>query len=121
MDSAFLDVQSGCVEEPNAVQARPEPLDVEAAQDHGAARGVDDDAIRARHEHAGFEAFTRDRDRLGNRDSAEAAGIEDVDLAASGGFRDGAGERLAGRRAAARVDVVAHAGDPGPGSLRMSQ
>ena len=49
--------------------------------------------------------------------AAEAAGIEHADLAARSGLGDRAGEGLARRGAAARVDVVADAGDPGPGRL----
>ena len=60
-----------------------------------------------------------DSDRLGDGHGAEAAGIETVDLAACRGLRDGAGEGLAGSRAAARVGVVADAGNPSTGRLRM--
>ena len=62
-----------------------------------------------------------DGDRLGDGHAAEAARIEDVDLAAGGGLRDGAREGLAGRGAAARVGVVADARDPGPGRLGERQ
>ena len=62
-----------------------------------------------------------DGDRLGDRHRAEAGRIEAVDLAARGGLRDRAGEGLARRRAAARIDVVADAGNPGPGGLRVSR
>ena len=98
----------------------PAPVDREVAQDDRSfAAGVDDDAVRAGGEDAAGHAVAVDGDRLGDRDGAEAARIEDVDLAAGCGLRDRAGERLAGRRAAARVDVVADAGDPGAGRLRV--
>ena len=60
-----------------------------------------------------------DGDRLGDRHGAEAARIEHADFAVLGGLRDRARERLAGRGAAARVDVVADAGNPGPRRLRV--
>jgi len=123
VDCALLDVERAkAAEHLDTVQAGPEPFDVEAAQHHVAGRRrVDDDGVRAGHQHAGLKAFAGDGDRLGNRHSAEATGIEDVDLAAGGGLRDGARERLAGGRAAARVGVVADTGDPGPGRLRVSE
>src|SRR4029078_11479443 len=108
-------------EEVDAGEAGAEPLDVEAAQHDGVGReGVDDDAVRPRAQHAGLEAFRADGDRLRDGDGAEAARIEDVDLAARGGLRDRAGERLARRGAAARVRIVADAGNPGAGRLRVS-
>src|ERR1700732_460509 len=61
-----------------------------------------------------------DRDRLGDRHRAEAAGIEGIDLSAGRGFRDCPGECLARCGAAARIGVVADAGHPGAGCLRLS-
>ena len=40
---------------------------------------------------------------------------------AGGGLGDRAGKGLARRRAAARVDVIADAGDPGTSCLRVSR
>ena len=60
---------------------------------------------------------TVDGDRLGDRHGAKAARIEAIDLAAGGGLGNGAGERLARGGAAARIGVVADAGNPGAGRL----
>jgi hypothetical protein len=57
---------------------------------------------------------------FGDGDDTEAARIEDGDLAARGGLRDGAREGLAGGGAAAGVGIVADAGDPGASGLGMS-
>ena len=59
------------------------------------------------------DAYAADGDRLGDRDGAEAAGVEYRDLATFRGLRDRARERLAWRRAAARVDVVTDPRHPG--------
>src|SRR5262249_56667725 len=76
-------------------------------------RGVVDDApCPPGRENARRCADAADRDRLGDREGAESTRIQRVDLAAGGGLRDRARERLAGRRAAARVRVAPHAGDP---------
>ena len=46
-------------------------------------------------------------------------GSKHVDLAGRSGLGDGAGEGLARRGAAARIGVVADAGDPGARRLRV--
>src|SRR6185436_13565488 len=66
---------------------------------------------------AAFGAVGDDGDRLVDGDRAVAAGVEDADLAAGLGLVEGSRERLAGRRAAAGVVVVAGGGDPGAGDL----
>ena len=62
-----------------------------------------------------------DGDGLRNRYGSETAGIEDVDFTAGRCLGNSAGKRLAGRRAAARIGIVAHAGNPGSGRLRVSR
>ena len=51
---------------------------------------------------------------------AEAARIEHVDGAGRGCFRNRPSKRLARRRAAARIGVIANAGNPGACGLRLS-
>ncbi|MEI9886387.1 MAG: hypothetical protein WDN08_07760 [Rhizomicrobium sp.] len=76
--------------------------------------------IGAGNHNTGFAGtFAGDGHRLGDRDRAEAAGIERVDLAARSGLGNRAGESLARRRAAARIDVVTDAGNPSTRRLRL--
>ena len=85
--------------------------------DVGRGRHVDGDAVAAG-ERAALGIGAGDGHRLDDRHGAEAARIEAVDLAARGGLRDRAGEGLARRGAAARIDVVADARNPGASRLR---
>ena len=122
MDPAVDDVDLQSREDIDAIQSGSQPLDVEAFEDDRVGRPrADDDAIGAGHQYAGLEALRADRDRLGDGHGAEAAGIEHVDLAGRGGLGDRARKGLARRRAAARVGVVADAGDPGTSRLRVSR
>src|SRR5205814_4999014 len=121
VDLAIVDDQSLAGKKADAVEPRAGAIDVEAAKRDLVRRpGVHDDGIRAGNKHTRGYTFTGDRDRLRDRHAAEAAGIETVDFAARRGLRDRAGKGLAGRRAAARVGVVADPRDPGPGRLRLS-
>src|SRR5262249_38695550 len=87
--------------------------------DVGGCRG-NIEAVGARDQGRGdLAAAAIDGDRLGDGEAAEAARIERIDFAAVGGLRDRAGPSLARRRAAARIDVVADAGDPGARGLRV--
>ena len=72
-------------------------------------------------ERSALRIMAVDGHRLGDRHGAVAARIQAVDLAARGGLRDRAGEGLARRRAAARIDVVADAGHPGAGGLSLGR
>src|SRR5581483_2076099 len=90
---------------------------LDAAQDDADPGAGDDDAVAAGREDRAQGPAAIQGDRLGDGHRAEPAGIKAVDLAARGGLRDGAGKRLARRGAAARVDVVADAGNPGAGGL----
>src|SRR5436190_4196222 len=101
----------------DAVDAgRAEAVDADPAKDDRVAgiagRQIDDDAVEAGVGDAGNLAVAADRDRLRDRDGAETARIEHVDLAARGGLADRAREGLAGRGAAARIGIVADAGHP---------
>ena len=71
----------------------------------------------SRDQHAGFETFRGDSDRLGDRDCAEATRIEDVNLSQGRGFGDGARESLAWRSATAWIRIVTDARNPGAGCL----
>src|SRR5262245_12216101 len=62
---------------------------------------------------------TIDRDRLRDRDGAEPAGVEAIDLAAGGGLGNRAGKGLARRHPAAGVRIVADTRYPGPRSLSL--
>src|SRR5262249_54276935 len=107
-------------EEPDSVDAGAKALDIEATQDDiiiGARLNYD--SIGAGHENARFESLGADRDRLGDRDGAEAAGIQNVDFAAGRGLRDRAREGLAWRGAATRIGIVTDAGNPSAGRLRL--
>src|SRR5437016_5783646 len=118
-DLRLVDVQDPARDELDAVGTGADALDVKSADGHdGGARGaaagvVDVDAGGAGRKHAGDHTFALDGDRLGDGHGTEAARIQAVDLAAGGGLGDGAREGLAGRRAAARIEVVADTRDPG--------
>ena len=105
----------------DSVETCSQAFDVEPFKDDSVARvwNVDDDGIGPRHEHAGCPGLADDGDRLRNGHPAEATRIEAVDLAAGSGLRDGAGERLARRRAAAGIGIVADARHPGSRCLRL--
>jgi hypothetical protein len=102
----------------DAVEAGAGTVDRDVAQDHPVVdAGVDGDAVGARREDAGQGAVAVDGDGLGDGHGTKAAGIENGDLAAGRGLRDGAREGLAGSRTAARVRVVTDTGNPGTGGL----
>src|SRR5262249_47420133 len=90
-------------------------------QDLGAGRSVDHDAVRPGHQNARFDVVSDDADRFGDSHGSESAGIQNIDLAAGGGFRDRACECLAWSGPAARIGVVAYARYPGSRRLRLSE
>jgi hypothetical protein len=121
-DTALFDVKGAAGNEPDAVQRRDRHRadEIKAAQHHDIVHAsIDNDAIAAADDDASLDVGAVDRHRLGDGHGAEAAGIDAVDLAAGGGLRNRSGEGLAGRRAAARIGVVADAGYPGAGRLRL--
>src|SRR5262249_50962094 len=110
---ALLDMHLAGLDDVDADQSRPDPLDVEPAQGDDGAGSVDVDAIGAGGQDPRQRMRTVDGNRLGDGDRAEAARIQTIDDAAGGGLRDRARERLARCRAAARIGVVAYARHPG--------
>lgn len=121
IDRALLDGHTPAGGDADAVQAGAEPFNVESAENDevGGIRDGDDDAIGSRDQHAGLAAFRRDGDRFGDSHGAETAGIENVNFSADRGLGDCAREGFTWRSAAARICVVADAGDPRTGRLRM--
>ncbi len=112
------DDQRGAGEEADAVEPGSGAIDADVAQAHDVVgTSVHDHAVGAGIEHAAPDAAAVDGDRLGDGDPAEAARVEHGDRAAGRGLDDRAGEGLARRGAAARIDVVADARDPGAGRL----
>jgi hypothetical protein len=94
-------------------------VDLQVSQDDPGAGGggVDGNAGNAGGENRSEHLMTVDGHRLGDGHGAHAARIEAVDFARGGGLGDRAGEGLAWRGAAAGIDVIADAGDPGAGRL----
>ena len=100
-------------ENAHAMKASPEPLDVEPFKHDPVSRsGIDGDPVRSRHQHTRFNVVRADGDRLGDGHPPESTRIENVDLARRRGLGDGACKRLARRRAAARIGVIANTGHP---------
>jgi len=103
LDVHVFDAKRGASYEIDSDKTGGYSLDFDIPQGHVNARAVNIDAVRARSQNRAQRAGAVDRDRFGNGDGAETARIDAVDLAVRGGFRDRAGKRLAGRRAAART------------------
>lgn len=119
-DRAADDIDLFAGENAHAMEAGPEPLDVEPFKhDPVGRRGVDDNAVRSGHQHARFDMIGANGDRLDDRDGAETARIENVDFPGRGGLGNRSSKSLARSRAATWIGVVADAGDPGAGGLRM--
>src|SRR6185437_5462774 len=119
-DRAIFDVQRAAGNEAHSVGRRTDSEDIETAQINDIRRTcVHDDAV-AGGEHAAFSIRTRNRERLVDRDSAEASRIETTYLPARGSLADRTGECLARRGTAARIDIITHPGDPCPARLSLS-
>src|SRR5262249_10859983 len=117
-----LDADIPCSEDQDAVETGADAVEIEIPQDHDvAASGVDDDAVGAGNEDASEAGRAIDRDRLRDRECAEAARIEHVDLAGGGGLGDRTGKGLTRGSAAAGIGVVADAGNPGSSRLGFDE
>ena len=121
IDADITKVQRQAGEEADTIQTAADAIDGEILQhDLRGRRRVDDDAVdQSREDAAAAGRAAVDGDGLGDRDCAEAAGIECIDLAAGCGLADRARERLARGRAAAGIGVVTHARHPGARRLRL--
>src|SRR5262245_63884126 len=107
-DAAVLEVQDAAVEEVHASPSASGALDAQSSQNDCDIGRRDGDAVGSEcREYPATRAGTVDGNRFGDRDGAEAVGIDTIDEAARNSPREGCGERLARRRAAARIDVVA--------------
>src|SRR6185312_1111388 len=116
VDEQVFDVDLQRRKDVDAAKAGPgagvRTVDADALEAHDSQRvvgrgvgGIDDNAVSARDQHGPEGAAAIDGDRLGNRHCAEPAGIEAIDLAVDGGFRNRAGKGLAGCGATAGIDV----------------
>src|SRR5712691_8198720 len=113
-EDAIVDMDLSSAYDPDAIAPGVEAHKVKADDvDDVGGTGSDGDPIAEGDEDARLDADGLNGDRLGDRDGAKPARIQDVDLAGRGGLRDRAGERLAGSGTAARVGVVADPGDKG--------
>src|SRR6185312_16422821 len=122
-DIAIVDDELCTGKEPDAVDAAVArtgySIDPQVAEDDiVACSSLHDDAVGARDQHRGnLTAAAVDGHSLGDSDSAKAAGIERVDLAARRRLGDRAGKGLARCRAATRTDVDGDGPHPGPRRL----
>ena len=120
-DGAVFDLRGPTGDDGDAVGGGAQPFEVESAEDDHVrgVRDVDNDSAAGVGQHPRLETFRGDGDRFADRDCAEAARIEDVDLSAGSGLGDRSRESFTWRGAAAWICVVAHTRDPGPGGLRV--
>ena len=113
-------MQGGAGKKPDSIDTGPSrrAVDIDTMQnDDVGRRRVDDDAIHRRIQHTCLNVLAGDRHGFGDGHPAEAAWIDAIDFAAGGGFRDCTGKGLARCGAAARIGIIANAGNPRPGRL----
>src|SRR5439155_12223437 len=118
LDGDALELDRAGLDDVHRVRAqrRARAADVDVAKNDPVVRQrVDDDALDAGRQDTAERTGAVDHDLFRDRHGAESTRIEAVDDARAGGLGDRAREGLARGRAAARVDVVADAGDPGAG------
>jgi hypothetical protein len=109
--SYILDDQHGAGHEVDSLESGAGAVDLQVTECHHDAGGVDVvdvNAVCAGAENTGLCPYAANRDRLGNRHGAKAAGIQHRNLPAGRGLRDGARKCLARSRATARIRVVSH-------------
>src|SRR5262249_55149482 len=122
VDYRLSDVDGAGLGDVDASHSRAAAFDIQAAQVDDDAGPDDIDAVDARAQNAAHPSLlTVDCDRFCNRHRAKAARIQTVDDSAYCGLGDSTGKRLAGRRAAARIGIVADARHPGARRLRVGR
>ena len=119
-DVHVIDIERGTAYEIDADQPAAYSVDRQISQVHRDTCPIDVNAVCPRGQNRAKGPTAVDRNRLRDRDRAKATRVEAVDLSAGRRLGDRAGKRLAGRRAAAWVGIIADAGNPRPCRLSAS-